>query len=113
MTIDWTKPIETIDGRPAKVLPYEPKNFGLRCVVVDDMPANTEYLYLVDVHGYILHFDKVFIVNVPEPPKEPRSVFITAHPEGRTYRHWYDTRAEAERSWPYPDPAVEFREVVK
>jgi len=86
--IDWTKPIETTDGRPAKVLPYEPKCNSTRFVVVDY--RYSESLYIVRDNGCDDRDNEPLIRNVR---REPQDIFVNEYLNG--HHHGSNTKEDA------------------
>ena len=65
--IDWTKPIETRDGQPARVLCTDLKSAGYPVIVAYEIQPGGESIESTDLEGFKLTGQaKPFIRNVPE-----------------------------------------------
>jgi hypothetical protein len=91
--IDWTKPIELIDGRKARLLGEIRNRFGCkRVVAIDD--CTDEFLGYFNDAGWPMDSDKVMVRNVPKKP----AVAIA-----RMFRHRISRHIEVWRVAPNPD----------
>lgn len=68
MTIDWTKPIETMEGRPARVIATDIK--GDRSILVAALNvAGNENIYWLDSNGMCFPYREPSVCNVPPAPE--------------------------------------------
>lgn len=78
MAIDWSKPIECVDGRKARVLCTDAKgDLPVKILVDNGAKENCFSLTLDGMHGEFCHPSKVFVRNVPE--KFSREVWVNVY----------------------------------
>lgn len=78
--IDWTQPIETTDGRPAKVLSYEPRNSDRRFVII---PRDWgDAIYVVDADGQA-ESNADIDFRIRNVRREPREIYVNHYPSRR------------------------------
>lgn len=71
MSIDWTKPIQTRDGRPARLLGHIDAQQPVVVAYVNDKEGETVEAFHTDGRYYLYEVDgesKFDIVNVPTDP---------------------------------------------
>ena len=82
--IDWTKPVETVDGRKVRILCTDgPEEYPIVGIIEDEVQTWTKE---GEFHRYSYNSEWLNLRNVPEPPKE-HTVTV------ELYRHYGGTLA--------------------
>ena len=94
MTIDWTKPIETMDGQPARVLATDLAYHRPVVVAVASKGADHEAVWLLTSEGAYDTDRPLMVRNVPP---DPIVRYINMYPNGCRGRA-HESRAKADNS---------------
>lgn len=100
-TFDPTKPVQTREGRPARILTTEGEGtYPIFATIVNSRGTKLTTSFTVDGLRYADEIDELDLVNIPEP----ETVYFNVSPEHIVFR--YDTAAEADNARSYRNIAL-------
>lgn len=103
-TLDWDKPIQTRDGRPARLIAKDRKHSNYPYVVLVDVGGNSEAIFTYTKEGFYGSTGGVTINDIinapPKPVKITRYVNVypsNQKPDGYESGNLFTTKEEAEK----------------